>query len=297
MVDFDGFVEIIDALGGIDVDVPEYVYDPYYSWTELPGDYDPQEFEVGRQHMDGLTALAYSRIRFSSDDLDRIQRQQRVIFATIEKAKTLNVLHAKRAVELWDKYNEAIKTDVDTSLIFGYAKLADDVKDHLEAVSIGPATAPYTGPRGEAFLGANWDEVAKIVDSLFVDKPSGTPAPDVTPEPVRVQVQNGTATDGLAAQVVNFIATKGYPIDDLNPANVFDGAAHDITEIIDLVGTNEKNRLQLAGILGIDPARAREATPEERAAIGAVADIVIIIGADFDLDRLIQSPTTAAPGG
>ncbi len=297
MVDFDGFVEIIDALGGIDVDIPEYVYDPYYSWTELPGDYDPQEFEVGREHMDGRTALAYSRIRFSSDDLDRIQRQQRVIFATIEKAKTLNVLDAKRALDLWNKYNDAIKTDVDTSLIFGYAKLADDVKDHLEAVSIGPATAPYTGPQGQAFLDANWDEVARIVDALFDDASSGTPSPDAAPEPVRVQVQNGTATDGLAAQVVNFIAAKGYPINDLNPANVFDGASHDITEIIDLKGTNEKNRLQLAGILGIDPSRAREATPEERAAIGADADIVIIIGADFDLDRLTQAPATGAPGG
>ena len=81
LIDFKGFESVIDDLGGIDVDVPDEVYDPYYSETELPGDYLPQHFYPGKQHMDGQTALAYSRIRFSSDDLDRIQRQQRVIFA------------------------------------------------------------------------------------------------------------------------------------------------------------------------------------------------------------------------
>ena len=86
IVDFEGFESLIDALGGVDVDVPDEVYDPYYSETELPGDYLPQHFLPGNQHMDGVTALAYSRIRFSSDDLDRIQRQQRVIFAAIDKA-------------------------------------------------------------------------------------------------------------------------------------------------------------------------------------------------------------------
>ena len=90
---------IIDALGGIDVDVPDEVYDPYYSETELPGDYLPQHFYPGTQHMDGRTALAYSRIRFSSDDLDRIQRQQRVIFAAIDKAKSTRRAH-ERAVAL-----------------------------------------------------------------------------------------------------------------------------------------------------------------------------------------------------
>src|SRR4030042_2213974 len=79
IIDFEGFKEVIDALGGIDVDVPTYLYDPTYSDTELPGDFDPQEFEPGLQHMDGDTALAYARIRQNSGDLDRIQRQDRLI--------------------------------------------------------------------------------------------------------------------------------------------------------------------------------------------------------------------------
>ena len=210
LVDFEGFEEVVDALGGIDVDVPDYVYDPYYSWTELPGDYDPQEFETGRQHMDGRTALAYSRIRFSSDDLDRIQRQQRVIFAAIEKGKDLNVL--KRADDLWSEYNDSIETDISDVKVPGYALLADQVKDNIHAVSLGPATVPYTGPQGQAFQVFDWDLTAELVESLFSDQPGDSgEQPAVETQPARIQFQNGTDTDGLATRVAQLRCDAGLP--------------------------------------------------------------------------------------
>jgi LCP family protein required for cell wall assembly len=297
LVDFEGFEEIIDALGGIDVDVPDYVNDPYYSWTELPGDYDPQEFEAGRQHMDGRTALAYSRIRFSSDDLDRIQRQQRVIFAAIEKGKDLNVL--TRADDLWSEYNDSIETDISDVKVAGYALLADQVKDNIHAVSLGPATVPYTGPQGQAFQVFDWDLTTELVESLFTDQPADIEgAPAVEAQPARVQFQNATDTDGLATRVLNYVATQGYPVEDMASANVYDEQLHDVSEIIDLSGTFEHNRLQLAGWLGISPSMARRATAAEVAALtGVDADIIVILGADVDFDDLIQSPTTTTPDG
>ncbi len=295
MVDFAGFEEIIDALGGVDVDVPDEVYDPRYSESELPGDYDPQHFYPGTQHMDGSTALAYSRIRFSSDDLDRIQRQQRVIFATIEKAKSLNVL--AKAPDLWGKYKDAIQTDISDTQIVGYGLLANQVKDNINAVSIGPATVPCTGPHGEAALCGDEDQIAKIVESIFSEQAvSVSAAPTV--DPVDVQVQNATGTSGLAARIVSFIASKGYPVDDLNSANVFDDQAHETTEIIDLDGTHTRNAYLIANYLDLDVGRVREATPTERDAMtGAEAEIVVILGSDVDFDTFIQSPTTTTPGG
>lgn len=296
MVDFQGFQEIVDALGGIDVDVPQYVYDPYYSWTELPGDYDPQEFEVGRQHMDGRAALAYSRIRFSSDDLDRIQRQQRVIFAVIEKGKSLDVLG--KAPDLWSKYNDAIETDINDALIPGYALLANQVKDNIHAVSLGDTTTPFTGPKGEAWLVFDWDLVDRLVISLFEDRPDGLAQPAVAGDPVHVQIQNATGANGLAGRVVSYIATKGYRLEDLSPADVFDGQPHEVSIILDLEGTHEGARLALAGMLGINPVNARAATDAERAEIGDVAaEIIIILGSDVDFEELIQSPTTTTPDG
>lgn len=303
LIDFTGFEKVIDALGGIDVDVPDEVYDPYYSETELPGDYLPQHFYPGTgQHMDGVTALAYSRIRFSSDDLDRIQRQQRVIFATIDKAKSLSVL--KNAPTLWDKYKGAIRTDISDLQIPKYALLANDVQNNLHAVSLGPATAPYTDPRtGAQVLLGNKDEIAKIVDSLFTDKPDAAAVealPQSTPEAVKVQVQNAAGVEGLAARVAAYIVGKGYLQNDVNPANVYDGASHSKSEVIDIDGTHEKNGYLLTSWLGLPDSAYRKATPSEQAALAqSDAKIVVILGSDdaSSFDQLIQSPTTVVPGG
>lgn len=295
LVDFEGFIDLVDAIGGIDVDVPDYVYDPYYSWTELPGDYDPQEFEEGRQHMDGRTALAYSRIRFSSDDLDRIQRQQRVIFAAVEKGKSLNVL--KNARDLWSKYNDAIETDISDGQVLGYADAANQVKDNISAVSLGDATVPFTGPGGAAWQWFDWATVDEIVQALFEDREPLDPG---APEPVTVHIQNGVGVNGLAADVAAFLAGSdpSLGVEDLTTGDAFDGAEHDVSLVLDLSDTHERRRLELASMLGIEPQNARAATAAELSALGAVqADIVIVLGSDVDYGTLIQSPTTTTPGG
>lgn len=294
LVDFQGFETIIDELGGIEVDVPEPVFDPYYSRTELPGDYDPQNFEPGLQHMDGATALAYSRIRFSGDDLDRIQRQQRVIFAVIEKAQSVNVL--KNAIPLWEKYKNTIQTDISDLQIPGYAALAADVKNNIYAVSLGPAVVPYTTADGAQVLVGNKEKIKEIIDSLFARSGDAPDASEGEPTPVRVQVQNGTGTEGLAARVVGFIASKGYPPNDLNAANVFDGASHETSEIIDMTGVSRQSAYLIAKWLDLPPESVRDATAAEKAAMEENgAEIVVILGDDVDFDRLIQSPTTLTP--
>jgi hypothetical protein len=296
IIDLKGFETVIDDLGGIDIDVPTAVDDPYYSETELPGDYFPVHIKPGMQHMDGKTALAYARVRFSSDDLDRIQRQQRVIFAALAKARSLNVL--KNATSLWDKYKNAVQTDISDTLIPGYALLANQVQDQIHAVSLGPATAPYTTAQGAAVLVGDKKRIQEVMQSIFADKPAPDLAATVTPEPVRVQVQNGTGNDGLASRVVAFIAGKGYPTNDLDAANAFDGTTHARTEILDLTGSNRRNAYLLASWLQVSPSQVRDATDAERAALaGQPADIVVILGSDLDINRLLESPTTSVPGG
>lgn len=300
LIDFKGFEKIIDDLGGINVDVASEVYDPYYSETELPGDYLPQHFYPGTQHMDGVTALAYSRIRFSSDDLDRIQRQQRVIFATIDKAKSFDVLNPKKATSLWGQYKDTVKTDISDFQIGDYALTANEVKDNINAVSLGPAMVPYTEPSsGAQVLIGDRNLVKQIVDSVFSATPSsGLVITEATPEPVKVQVQNGSGVDGLGGRVLDYIASKGYPATDLVPAaNVWDGASHAKTEIIDIDGTHEKNGYLLANWLGLKDTAYRKATAAERNALDGGATIIVVLGSDVDFDTLIQSPTTSVPGG
>jgi LCP family protein required for cell wall assembly len=108
-VDFMGFINIIDAMGGITVDVKKPVTDHFpdptspsgWAWITLP---------AGPTHMDGSLALSYVRSRVTSNDFDRSTRQQQVLFALWEKTLTLETL--KRAPQLWAKFNEAFKTDL-----------------------------------------------------------------------------------------------------------------------------------------------------------------------------------------
>jgi LCP family protein required for cell wall assembly len=78
-VNFDGFVGLIDALGGITIDVPAPLVDDAYPTP----DYGIMrvEFQPGLQRMDGATALIYARTRHADSDFGRSQRQQQVMQA------------------------------------------------------------------------------------------------------------------------------------------------------------------------------------------------------------------------
>jgi LCP family protein required for cell wall assembly len=277
VIDFEGFEEVIDALGGIDIDVPEEIDDPYYSWTELPGDYDPQHFDAGMQHMDGHTALAYARIRRYSNDLDRIQRQQRIMFAVMDKALSLNVL--TNAVDLWEDYKGAVDTDFNDLQIPGLAALAAQVPpDRVFALSLGPATSGYITSEGAAVLLYDEEMVQRIVEALFSDQ-------QLLEEAALVEVQNGTGIDGLASRTVEYLKALGFPTSGLVTGDAVDGLHHATTEIVDFTGKTYTTQ-RLADWLGVPLERVRPAAPQDAALSSMSADVVVILGDDADIDAL-----------
>ncbi|MBK9053287.1 MAG: LCP family protein [Chloroflexi bacterium] len=89
MVDFSAVVRGVDALGGIDVDVPFEIYDP--TFPDMNYGFDPLYIPAGRQHFDGLTALKYARTRHVDNDFGRANRQQQVILAVRSKIVSMGV--------------------------------------------------------------------------------------------------------------------------------------------------------------------------------------------------------------
>ena len=75
-----GFVKLIDALGGIDINVPTKIVDRQYSRPQ-DGKNITLTINAGQQHMDGFTALAYARTRHQDSDYGRMGRQQDVLIA------------------------------------------------------------------------------------------------------------------------------------------------------------------------------------------------------------------------
>jgi len=82
-VSFESFVALVDAVGGITINVPKYIVDNEYPTY----DYGMMriEFFAGEQQMDGETALIYARTRHGDDDYNRAARQQQVVEAVISK--------------------------------------------------------------------------------------------------------------------------------------------------------------------------------------------------------------------
>jgi LCP family protein required for cell wall assembly len=92
LVDLRGFAEVIDALGGVTVNVQARVYDPGVS---SPFEGEPRirvDLEPGRHRMDGRLALAYVRTRWATSDYDRMKRQRCVIAALVEEASVPKLL-------------------------------------------------------------------------------------------------------------------------------------------------------------------------------------------------------------
>jgi LCP family protein required for cell wall assembly len=90
MVDFGGFTDVIDAMGGVVIDVPTEIVDDQYPTD----DYGTEviRFMPGRQFMDGDRALKYVRTRHQDSDDGRRARQLQVLHALFDKAKSFDSL-------------------------------------------------------------------------------------------------------------------------------------------------------------------------------------------------------------
>jgi LCP family protein required for cell wall assembly len=90
-VDLNGFVRLIDALGGLRIDVPKAVYDAKYPNENGIGT-RVLDIKPGFQRMDGSTALAYARTRHQDSDYGRISRQQLVLLALRKQINPCSLL-------------------------------------------------------------------------------------------------------------------------------------------------------------------------------------------------------------
>ncbi len=95
-IDFDGLTDLVDAVGGVDVNVKERIDDP---------DAGDVVIEAGKQHLDGAAALVFARSRAYADgDFTRVSNQRKLIKAIAEKAMNQNVTDLSNTVTTAAKY-------------------------------------------------------------------------------------------------------------------------------------------------------------------------------------------------
>jgi len=278
LIDFSGFRQVIDLLGGIDVYVPTRLEDPYYSETERLGDYYPCIFDAGEHHMDGSDALCYARSRRNSSDLDRISRQQRIMFAVIDRVAQLKLLaDPSNVVNLWKRYKSAVRTDLSDLQIPGFARLAAGINRDggLAFLTLGAATTPYTTSEGAAVLLPSPAGIKQLMEAMQSDD-------RLTQEAAVVEVQNGTDKAGQATKAVEYLVGQGLAKESLIAANAAD-TGHAKTEIVDFTGKRYTAE-RLAALLGVPKDRVRSGTNGDATLRTTNADIVVILGADARLD-------------
>lgn len=150
MVDFKAFVEIIDAVGGIDINVENSFTDYMYP---LRTGYKTISFEAGPQTMDGETALEYARSRHSADnnegsDYARAARQQKVIIAIKDKIlSTESLSNPKTVMEILSSVADNVKVSEfnlkDLEAVFEIAKEHTEKDGEIYSFVLGPSIANY----------------------------------------------------------------------------------------------------------------------------------------------------------
>ncbi|WP_144935909.1 LCP family protein [Rothia kristinae] len=176
LVDMDGFADLVDALGGIELDVGGRV--PIGGGTnEITGEKNPIDgwIEPGRQHLDGFHALWYARSREGASDFEREARQRCVQSAMLAQLDPANVLTKFRSIT--DAGQQIVETDIPEAQLGEFADLGLKAKDH-ELIQYG-AGPPYwddmfpTYPDYDAFRAG----VAQVIEGSAEGK-TPTPAAD-----------------------------------------------------------------------------------------------------------------------
>lgn len=125
VVDIKAFERIIDAIGGIDIDVEKRMYyeDPWDDNGGLVIDLYP-----GEQHMDGEKAIQYVRYRDEEGDIGRISRQQKFMQAVLDKVISPQIL--PRLPEIIRQVASAVETDMSVSDMISFAGKLKTEKDN-----------------------------------------------------------------------------------------------------------------------------------------------------------------------
>lgn len=203
VLDFSAFSQVVDVLGGIDVSIEHILDDSAYpilgretdtcgysseevrtraatidlsfesEFRAFPCRYETLHFDVGLQHMNGMTALKFVRSRHAQGDegtdFARSRRQQLVLKAAKDKAlSSETLLRPQKVLDIYGQIKSHINSDISPSEMNAFISLALAYKDALtQTVAIDQALLenPPVDQRGWILLpkGGNWDQVHKFI--------------------------------------------------------------------------------------------------------------------------------------
>ncbi len=273
-LDFQGFIEMIDRLGGIDINLEEEINDPKY--PDFNRGYDPFYISAGRHHLDGATALKVARSRYSRrGDFDRVKRQQIIIRAAkqkfFEKYSSFDLLAFNGIFNL---LGDHLKTDIQLKELKGFYRLAKKIDTHkITSQTIDTSNYLKSGHIGGAYTlktkSGDYEELRQFSKDIFKLSISEERKELIKNEQAKIEIQNGSGFPELANKITKDLEELGFEI--IRSANIsadFGGAMiYDYSlgekletlsflkekfnaEVLDAVENNSVNEADFVVVLG-----------------------------------------------
>jgi len=226
-VDFLAFEEAIDAMGGLEICVPEPL------WVSAIGQDRKYRIKKGCQTLPGYLVLGYARNRHTDGgDIDRAERQQQVILALRDQIfSPENFPHMVSIAP--DVYAEA-SAGLRTNLSFDDALKLGTLMTQIPVESINRGVIDYTmGSLDNVILGGENasimkpfpDKIRELRDQIFTSGGAvsplaeGDPAVLMQADGARVRILNGAFVQGLEANTGNYFLNLGVPVTEVGPAD------------------------------------------------------------------------------
>lgn len=282
-VDFAGFKQAVDSVNGVDILNTANLYDPEYPCENERG-YCTFKLIPGQYHMDGKAALRFSRCRHGScgGDFGRAARQQMIMVALRQKALEASTLtNPVKLAGLIDSAGSHLKTDLkldemkklaaiikDIDIAKATQKVLDETPAGLLVAGSGqfPGAGSIELPRAGAF---NYTEIQELVHSIFIDG-------FLKQENAAIEIQNGTAKEGLAAAVVKQLSAYNY---NVLGAKTAAEQTHAVSTIYDYTSGKKPYTVKyLEARFGV---KAQQAAAAPAVAGQQSPDITVIVGNDY----------------
>jgi LCP family protein required for cell wall assembly len=234
LIDFPAFKQMVDAVGGVNVNVPETLYDPTIAWENHNSAVIATK---GPQVFNGQQALLYSRSRETSSDFARGERQRLIIAALKQKVFSAGTFsNPIKISSLLDSFGNNVYTDFSsTDLRCLYRQMATIPSSSILSLDM------VTPPNDLLTTGnMNGLSIVEPKEGLFeyndIHTFLHTSLKDglILKESAPVAVYNATSTSGLATKKSDLLKSYGYKVQTV--ANATNATNPSATTIVDLSG-------------------------------------------------------------
>lgn len=268
-VGFDGFIKIVDALGGVEVAVECPLSDTFPD-PDSPTGASDVNWQPGIHHLDGKHALWYVRSRWRTTDFDRNRRQQQILRGMYRRIMSLNVI--PRIPQLWGTLTQAVSTDLGLDELLYLASVGSrlemvNVKSRFVGRSV---LQSWREPDGSVVLVPNYEALGALVAEALMP-PARARARQ---RPFRVEVWNATPYDELGHVAAERLRWEGFEVVSVQRST----EVYPRTQIVDLTTTSKGSPLWILKALYRPSARDILRQPT----VGSEVDFKVYLGADYN---------------